>query len=67
MKSYKNFVEPEEMSNQYWVTYDGRYGKRVSASDPKEAIKKRDEQQTMKNKKKTMKFSYSKYKAELVK
>jgi tryptophanyl-tRNA synthetase len=65
MKSYKKFLE--EVSNTYIVTYDGRYGKRVSASSPEEAIKIRDKQKTMKNKKKIMKFSYDKYDAKLVK
>ena len=67
MKSYKNFLKPEEMSNQYIVTYDGRYGKRVSAFSPEEAIEIRDGQKTMGNKKKITKFSYDKYNAELVK
>ena len=51
----------------YIVTYDGRYGKRVTAISPEEAIKIRDEQDTMKNKKKITKFSYDKYEANLLK
>jgi hypothetical protein len=67
MKTYKKFVENAQTKQTYIVTYDGRYGKRVSATSPEEAIKLRDEQTTMKNKKKITKFSYDKYEANLVK
>jgi len=65
MKSYKDFITEEK--KLYRVSYDGRYEKIVSASSPEEAISIRDAQQTMKNKKKNMKFSKDKYKAIAVK